>query len=211
MNRNSWLFSAALLVAGFAGELVAPGAAQAQAPFKKPQKPNFNFDTPLPNLNPMNGPQVQNPQLQNLQLQNPQLPFNPFSNPFAANGAPFQNNFPYNPALAGPGFNGFNNPFNTGFGFNAYNPMLDYLMYNNNVMSPFNNPYWYSSPVVSQYGYYGNPWGPYPFHPLYGYQFGPWMNNPYNQFGQYPPNPFLKQGPFNANGVGFGNPANLLK
>jgi hypothetical protein len=65
--------------------------------------------------------------------------------------------------------------------------------------------------VVSQYGYYGNPWGPYPFHPAAGYQFGPWMTNPYNPWALYPPNPFQQQGPFNAIGAGAPNPANILK
>jgi hypothetical protein len=157
--------------------------------------------------------------------------------PFNSNmGSPFNN--PFNAGFNNPYNPGFNNPYNAGFngGFNPnlltapnspYNPLSpvnqiltgmynDYLAFNG-PGAVFNNPFlaYAYAPIVSQYGYYGNPWSPYPppmggYGVPMGYQFGPWLqntpNNPWNQLNN---NQFLQQGPFKAN-VG-PDPANIFK
>lgn len=205
---------AALVTAGLALWLGHCGTAGAQGAFNK-------FPTP-PKVNTSPFPKVQVPLFTH---NNPGI-----NNNLAQPGAGGIGN----PTATGPMYQGFNNPLSSPFQqspfgpfsqfgpnnqfspynqfspFNQFNPYADYFGYNR-PYSVFNNPYWYNSPIVSQYGYYGNPWGPYPFNPMGGYQFGPWMSNPYNPWAMYPPNPFLQQGPLNASGVGAPNPANILK
>jgi hypothetical protein len=75
-------------------------------------------------------------------------------------------------------------------------------------------PYSYGpyAPIVSQFGYYGNPWSPYPpYAPYVGYQFGPWMTGgPRFPWDLYPQNPFNQQNAAKP-ALGGPDPVNILK
>ncbi len=156
---------------------------------------------------------------------NGQPPFNPQANP--GMNTPWGN----------PGMSGNNSPFNFNNNpltapnspYNPFNPINQYMtgMYNdflyyNGPGAVFNNPYMAYSPVVSQFGYYGNAWGAYPPNlgnpwagyngPPVGYQFGPWtQTNPQaNAWNQLFSTPFNQQGPFKVSGIGT-DPANIFK
>ncbi len=217
MNHFRYVAMMALL-AGVA--LCWPGTAAAQFYKKLAVKPQVSpppFTPPANTGSPSNtglyGPPASNPFNNGI----PNQFYNGYYNPYV-------NLNQYNP-YASPYLNGTVNPF-------LYNPYaLGLYTYNPSPVSPIlqwqmgqlanyltlngagANPY-LSAPVVSQFGYYGNPWGQYPqlgVNPYAAYQFGPWMQNaPNGMFDQGAPNIFNQQGPFKAGNIG-PDPANLFK